>query len=167
MIQTARLTALSALLLCLAACNSPESDPETAQVQDEAIIVTEDITAPATGKALPGTAWWVEDILSAGVIDRARTTIAFNEDGRAAGNGGCNRFTGSYTLDGAGISFGPMAGTMMACPDALMNQDRRFHEALGQVTRWRIDAQTGLLHLENQDGETLIRASALPEGEEA
>ncbi len=109
----------------------------------------------------------MEDILSAGVIDRARTTIAFNEDGRAAGNGGCNRFTGSYTLDGDGISFGPMAGTMMACPDALMNQDRRFHEALGQVTRWRIDAQTGLLHLENQDGETLIRAAALPEGEEA
>lgn len=167
MLQSAKIAALTALLLSLAACNSPESGTETTPAQEETIIVTEDISAPTTGNELAGTAWWVEDILSAGVIDRARTTIGFNDDGRAAGSGGCNRYTGGYQLDGDAISFGPMAGTMMACPEALMDQDRRFHQALGQVTRWRIDVQTGLLHLENQAGETLIRAAALPEGEAA
>lgn len=155
---------LSALFLTLVACNDKGSGAATAQ--EEVIVMTEEHVAPSAS-ALIGSAWWVEDILSAGVIDRARTTIAFMPDGRAAGNGGCNRFTGGYELDGDGISFGPMASTMMACPEALMNQDQRFHEALGEVTRWRIDVQTGLLHLEDEDGVTVIRASALPEGEEA
>ncbi len=51
MIQTARLTALSALLLCLAACNSPESDSEAAPMQEETVIVTEEIAAPSAANA--------------------------------------------------------------------------------------------------------------------
>lgn len=129
--------------------------------------MTEATAAPAEDDMLAGSGWWVEDILAAGVIDRARTTISFLNDGRVAGSGGCNRYVGSYELDGDGISFGPMAGTKMACAEALMDQDDRFHQALGQAVRWRIDGRTGLLHLEDLEGMTVIRASALPEGEEA
>jgi len=154
------------LLLSLAACNSSETDTASGAVNKEIVIVNQQETANVESSALIGTAWWVEDILSAGVIDNARTTIGF-EDGRVAGSGGCNRYTGSFELDRESISFGPVAGTMMACPEALMNQDQRFHEALGLVTSWRIDESTGLLHLENQEGETVIRASALPPGEDA
>lgn len=155
------------LLTLLAACNKAEVDTETLEAEQETIMVTEADPGPSPSGTLVGTAWWVEDILGGGVIDSSRTTIGFTLDGIAAGNGGCNRFTGAYKLDGENISMGPFAGTMMACPEALMNQDRSFHEALEQVTSWRIDAQTGLLHLQNQAGETVIRASALPAGEQA
>ncbi len=155
------------LLTLLAACNKTDVETEPPGAEQETIMVTEANTGPSTGGTLIGTAWWVEDIMGGGVIDRARTTIGFTPDGIAAGNGGCNRFTGSYELNGENISMGPFAGTMMACPEALMDQDSRFHKALEQVTSWRIDAQTGLLHLQNQAGETVIRASALPAGEQA
>lgn len=165
MIQITKCIALLFALLALAACNADES--ATATPPEEVIAVTEAIVEPSAGNTLVGSDWLVEDILAAGVIDRARTTIGFTEDGRVVGSGGCNRYFGGFELDGDGISFGPMAGTKMACPEALMNQDDRFHQALGQVVRWQIDPQTGLLHLQDQSGTTVIRASELAEGEQA
>jgi len=155
------------LLILLASCNNNEVETENAEGEIPIIKVNEVATGAPGSDALVGKAWWVEDILGSGVVDNSRTTIAFTPDGVASGNGGCNRFTGGYELDGKDISFGPLASTMMACPEALMNQDRSFHEALDQVTGWRVDSLTGLLHLHNEAGETLIRASALPAGEAA
>ena len=59
---------------------------------------------------------------------------------RVAGGGGCNRFTGSYTLDGDRLSFGRTAGTMAACLQG-MEQERAFIDALTSVVRWRVDGQ--------------------------
>lgn len=42
-------------------------------------------------------------------------TVRF-EAGRLQGFGGCNQLVGSYTVDHDRLTFGPMAGTMMACP---------------------------------------------------
>ena len=39
---------------------------------------------------------------------------------------------GSYTLDGERLTFGQMAGTMMACPQG-MEQEKAFHDALAQT----------------------------------
>ena len=116
---------------------------------------------------LTGTSWWVEDIGGAGVVDRSRSTVEFFEPGKVAGNSGCNRYTGGYERDGDVLKFGNLAGTMMACPDALMDQERRFHQAMAQVSSWRIDPQTDLLHLLDAGGETMIRASRLPEDSES
>ena len=45
--------------------------------------------------------------------------IVNSADNRAYGNGGCNGFTGVYTLqDGYAISFSKMASTKMACEEA-------------------------------------------------
>jgi heat shock protein HslJ len=46
---------------------------------------------------------------------------------------------------------------MMACPPALAEQEQRFHAALAQVRGWRI--ANGLLHLTDEAGTTVIRAS--------
>ncbi len=112
---------------------------------------------------LAGTAWWVEDIQGGGVIDNAHTTVEFAEDGRVGGDGGCNRYMGSYERDGDALSFGRLAGTLKACPPALMNQERRFHGAMEQVRGWRIDPRTGLLHLLDEAGDTVIRAARVRE----
>lgn len=67
--------------------------------------------------------------------------ILQSETGRVVGSGGCNRMTGSYTLTGDTLTFGQMAGTMMACPDG-MDVEREFHKALRKVASWRIEGET-------------------------
>jgi uncharacterized lipoprotein YbaY/heat shock protein HslJ len=59
---------------------------------------------------------------------------------RVAGSGGCNRLMGSYALEGARLSFSPMAGTMMACPQG-METERALLDGLATVARWQIDSQ--------------------------
>lgn len=56
---------------------------------------------------------------------------------RAVGFTGCNRMTGSYTLEGDRITFAQMAGTMMACAEG-METEQAFHEALKAAARWVI-----------------------------
>lgn len=112
---------------------------------------------------LTDTGWWVEDIGGAGVVDRARTTVEFIAPGRVAGSTGCNQYTGTFERDDTAIRFGPLAGTRKMCPEALMRQEQRFFEAMDQVASWHIDPATGLLHLRDTDGNTVIRASNLAE----
>jgi putative lipoprotein len=56
---------------------------------------------------------------------------------QVSGSGGCNRFTGGYTLEGDTLRFSRMASTMMACVDG-MEQERRFFSDLAKVARYRI-----------------------------
>ena len=62
-------------------------------------------------------------------------TIAFAPDGKVSGNSGCNRFMGSYTLSGEGLSFSDMAVTRMACPSPQMATEQRFLDLLKKITR--------------------------------
>lgn len=110
-----------------------------------------------TGFELTGTEWWAEDIDGKGVIDMSHTTLQFPEQGGVAGDTGCNRYRGSAEISGTSISFGPMAGTRKACAPSLMDQEMKFYQAVAKVMSWEI-ADTGLLHLKDADGNTLIRA---------
>lgn len=104
--------------------------------------------------------WQIEDVGEMGIIDGSNITITFDPDGRAAGRTGCNRFSGIYMLDGEGLGFGQMGVTMMACPEALMKQERRMLDALQHVVRFDID-ETGALLLIGPAGETLLTARRL------
>lgn len=101
-------------------------------------------TRAATGQAgLGGTAWVLEDLGGAGVVERGRATLEFDEAGRASGRGSCNRFSGPVTLSGDGISFGPLLSTKMACAeDALTAQEMRYLEALEAAERYAVEGAT-------------------------
>jgi heat shock protein HslJ len=80
-----------------------------------------DTGAPATsgGSAVPalaGTSWRLEDLAGAGVIDDARASLEFSDGDRVSGSATCNRFTGTVTLTGNAISFGPLATTARPVP---------------------------------------------------
>lgn len=107
---------------------------------------------------LVGTEWLVEDISGLGVIDNEQTTLRFEEEGRVSGITGCNRYTGSVTMEGNNIRFGPLASTRRACVQALMDQEQKFLEAMEAVRAYAIDAETGLLHLTKGEA-TLLRLS--------
>lgn len=69
---------------------------------------------------------------------RAAPFLMFEaESGRVGGFGGCNRFLGSYELDGDQLTFGRLAGTLMACREG-MDTERALHAALERTRRWRI-----------------------------
>jgi putative lipoprotein len=99
---------------------------------------------PAAG--LWGTAWLLEDITGSGVIDYARATLEFPQQSRAAGRGSCNRFSGSVTVAGDRIAFGQLASTMMACSEAVMNQERKYLQALQGAERYRLDGRDLLIY---------------------
>ena len=56
---------------------------------------------------------------------------------RVSASGGCNRHSGSYESDGDRLTFGRMAGTLMACPTG-METEKQFLEALGRTSKARI-----------------------------
>ena len=60
-------------------------------------------------------------------------------DGVATGSGGCNDFTGSYTLDGTSLSFADgMARTLRSCaPEADAVEDA-YLSVLADVASWAI-----------------------------
>ena len=64
----------------------------------------------------------------------APVTVRF-VDGRASGFSGCNRFTGGFKRDGDTLTVGPLAGTMMACPEPRMAIEKGFLDGLSGAHR--------------------------------
>lgn len=91
---------------------------------------------------------------------REPSIVLHAKDQRVAGFSGCNRMMGTYTLKDDVISFGQLAGTMMACAGEGMEIERAFLDALGQTTRWKVAGQ----HLELADAadKVLARLEARP-----
>lgn len=111
--------------------------------------------------SLSGMPWEIEDIGGRGIVDRSRVTLEFDDDGRLSGHASCNRFTASYTRDGDKLDIGPAAVTRMACPPALMNQERVFLDALARVRRFAID-DSGTLVLAGANGDERLVSARRP-----
>jgi heat shock protein HslJ len=93
--------------------------------------------APTPAINLVGTEWRLEDLGGAGIIDNSQATLVFPEAGRVAGNGSCNRFTGSLTLSGETMKISPLASTRMACAaEAVSNQEMKYLKALEGAMRY-------------------------------
>jgi heat shock protein HslJ len=92
---------------------------------------------------LLGPEWVVESLDGDALIGNSRPTIVFNQEGQVAGSASCNRYLARYELTGEGLSIAGGASTMMACDPSLMEQERRFldaldaHPALRDRVRWR------------------------------
>lgn len=72
------------------------------------------------------------------LIDSSHLTITLGDDGRAYGTAGCNHWFAPYTLEGDRLSFGKVGSTRKMCAPALMEQEKRFLQALETVQRWDI-----------------------------
>ena len=72
------------------------------------------------------------------LMDYSHLTLTLAADGRAYGNAGCNHWFAPYTLEGDKLSFGTVGSTRKLCAPALMEQEKRFLQALTTVQRWDI-----------------------------
>lgn len=119
--------------------------------------VSDTPTATATTSNLENNIWVLNNLNGEPVSD-VRVTLQLNA-GQASGNGGCNSYSGSYTLDGTTLTFGDdIAMTMMACPDPAGSVEAAYLALLPQVTSYQLD--NGTLTLLSAEGEALLTFTA-------
>jgi heat shock protein HslJ len=112
---------------------------------------------PQVQTPLTGTLWQATMVNNGqeavvGIIEGTELTATFEEDGTVFGSGGCNNFSGGYTVDGDQIAIGPLAMTMMFCaePEGVMEQEMAFGAALESAATFSI--QGDQLELRTADG---------------
>lgn len=96
-----------------------------------------DATPPAV--SLPGTSWLLIDLDGSAALDPAvAPNLTFADDGTLAGFGGCNTYSGSFTVDDGSIDVGPLATTKMACAPPASDIEAVYLPALDAVGTWEI-----------------------------
>lgn len=164
-----RVTVIAALVLAalaLGACAAPAArtnatDPQTqtpaAQTEPTQAAPEAEETAETmeTTSDLASTSWLLSELDGAAPVAGGRpATLEIDAEGRVAGSTGCNRFMGGYSADGATVTFGQLATTMMACPDELMQQERTFLDVMGAAASYSIVDDT--LTITAADGRTVV-----------
>ncbi|TGE29100.1 META domain-containing protein [Hymenobacter metallicola] len=103
---------------------------------------------PAVSDAsLRNTRWVVRSLHNRAISTPAGGEIYLllrQEDFRAEGYAGCNRFRGTFSQPAAnGLQFGPLLTTRMACPDSAgTNTETTFLAALAATRTYRVQGDT-------------------------
>lgn len=122
------------------------------------------LVALATGgcggssESLENTTWILAEYATAdGSLTETLATTEIDAtfaEGEVVGTGGCNSYRGTYEVDGDSLSFSPLASTMMACEQSIMDQETAFHAAMNAVVTYEIDNDS--LVLKNEAGDTVL-----------
>ena len=118
--------------------------------------------APAPAQSLEGP-WTVTMVNNGqGAVSSVPTGVSaamsFFANGTIEGFGGCNNFSGSYTVKGDALTVGPLMSTMMACPDPAGTFETQFMTALQNSTKWSVSA--GTLDLRDDGGAKQVGAQS-------
>ncbi len=155
------MTTLMAIALIATACGggqtvapAPTNPPAPTDAPSQPTEPPAPTPSPATGKdTLAGTGWTLTTLNGQPALKDATVTLNF-ADGKVTGSDGCNTYSTSYTADGANIKIAePIATTMMACPDPIMNQASAYLKALGQAATYKTDGKQ--LSLADASGKEL------------
>ena len=117
---------------------------------------------PPASPTLEGTEWMLSDHLGPDgalvpVAEEVTATASFSE-GRVSGTTGCNRFSGTYRVDGSSVSIGWLATTRMACLPPRDAVERAMTAALETTAGYTVTGDA--LELTNADGATVLRFRA-------
>ena len=132
--------------LALAGCTTTSADSGS----------TPSTSAPAT-VALAGTKWTITAIVGSatGAEGDVRPATMQFENGNISATAGCNLMNGSYTQEGATLTFGPIAMTRMACPaPGLAERETQLGQMLGQPLTVAA-GEAGKVTLTNADGAVI------------
>lgn len=92
-----------------------------------------------------GPRWILVEMGSVADLARLDLTLEFSSDGTVSGFGGCNTFSGPYTVDESSLSLGPLVSTKIGCPRPASAVEAEYLEALAGVTAWTgADGRLGL-----------------------
>lgn len=103
----------------------------------------EQVLPPAeTPNPLLDVLWTVTSIGGEPVLPQTDVTFSIAADHRAGGNGGCNNYFTEASFETPPLTFGPIAGTRMACDPAVMAQETRFFAALEATAGYDLAGDT-------------------------
>jgi heat shock protein HslJ len=90
---------------------------------------------------LDGTSWNLLELdTGVAVLPEAPITLQITGD-QIGGSAGCNNYSGGVTVDGPQtITVGPLASTMMACEEPILNQEAAYLAALQAGDQWGYQA---------------------------
>ncbi|MBX3011471.1 MAG: META domain-containing protein [Caldilineaceae bacterium] len=108
---------------------------------------------------LANTSWalvsWGAPGAETAVIDNSTVTLIFGEAGEVGGNGGCNTYGGSYTIQDNQLVFGELISTLMACVDqGVTEQEMSYLAALQSAGPFEI--ADGVLVIWYDDGNSVL-----------
>lgn len=106
-----------------------------------------------SGYADPAAVYVVQSI--DGTPFAAQATLSFPSEGRIAGRGPCNSYSGSQTAPYPWFAAGPLRSTKRACAD--LAQEQAFFAALGRMTLSEVSGPVLILSNDN-GGEIVLRA---------
>jgi len=141
--------------LALAACA-----PEEAGVADAPAGAVTEAQSMKPDVTLTNTYWKLAELNGAAVApgEGRELHMILRGDDQVGGYAGCNQFTGSVTVTGDGIAFGPIASTRRMCAD-VMQQEDAFLQALENASRFAIEGED--LAIESGGGEVTLRFVAV------
>jgi copper homeostasis protein (lipoprotein) len=151
------ITIATICLVSLMGCGGKQP-PETQGAAPAAAPVAE--VAPAALR----TTHWKLVMLGGGPLpatadpERVPHLVFAADEDRVSGSGGCNRLSGTFTLEGDKLAFGPMMATKMACAEG-GEIEGYFLIALRGVTAYRIIGDT--LELLDVAGALVLRFEAV------
>jgi len=111
--------------------------------------------ASADGRRMSGGDWRVADINGVPVLSNSLVTLRLEDKKRVTGNAGCNSYSGQYRfMSKDGIRFSGLTTTRKACPEEIMEQERRFLSILEAVEGYSFYSDGGF-SLVSPDGRAL------------
>ena len=115
-------------------------------------------SSAGAGGDIADTSWSLKTYAEGGsatsVPDGVFADLAFTADGAASGSSGCNQFSGSYTVDGATLTFGQLATTMRACEAPASTVETAVLANLAAVRTFT--ASAGTLELFDESGTAVL-----------
>lgn len=107
--------------------------------------------------ALEGKSWVLTQMLSAsGRTEIVDVGVSAEFDGsQINGTSGCNRYNASYEASGDEISFGPIGGTKMACPEPAASTETRFLQLLEGVATFEVTGRS--MSMSDTDGTPVLQ----------
>jgi heat shock protein HslJ len=110
--------------------------------------------------SMEGRPWVLQEYLdregkTVTVLEGSEVNAEFRED-QVAGNAGCNRYFGSYQIDGSKVTIGDVGMTRKFCsaPEGVMDQESDYGAALEQVASYQVTEEQ--LELSDAEGQVLL-----------
>ena len=136
------------MILLLAACGGSGGETD-GEPRDESQPVL----------SLQGSSWLLKHVNKTAIPSGVTITAVF-ADGKVSGRSGCNSYFSTYETSEGTITFGPVGGTKMMCPDEVMKWEREFMAFLEAAVIFHLDDDR--LMIFRKDGETLTFEPAKP-----
>lgn len=131
----------------------PTPEPTIAPIETAA-PTEEPTTAPETAAPVGGVVgptWQLTELMGQAMpVGFVNVTITFNADGTVTGNGGCNDFSGTYTLEGDTIALAGITPGTGDCDATLKSIEDGLLQILPFVDSAKVE--NGELHLDSSFG---------------